>query len=362
MTTIGYVGLDHHHRDLYLDSIEQLDATVTAVADSHVTPDSLDTERLNDIPFYDDPFKLLDDADVDLIWATLSNRETPPLIKAAIERDIDVFTEKPAARTAADIEPLAAGMNASDATIGVAFAWRMHPISRQLRELAEADFFGEIRGFDLRYMASQLSTRDTNHYLFDATESRGGIVQWLGIHWIDLLPWLLDDPITRVNASMTTGATDVDVEDVAVLQFETESGAIGTQTCGYLLREGRYDTQIDVYGNAGRSRWDPMGGSFGFDGKTTLELDSSDNEWASTPHRKFVHEYESTPGYGGQWGLDFFEQFLAACRGNATVPADLDDLLTVLYVLDAAYESAATDSWVAVDRSTSTKSVSLSNY
>ena len=348
MTTIGYIGLDHHHRELYLDSIEQLDATVTATADSRVTPDSLGTERLDDIPFYDDPLELLDDGDVDLIWMTLSNRETPPLIEAAIERDIDVFTEKPAARTATDIESVVAQASISDATVGVSFAWRMHPISRQLRELAESNFFGDVRSFDLRYIASHHSTRDTNHYLFDAAESRGGIVQWLGIHWIDLLPWLLDDPITRVNASMTAETADVDVEDVAVLQFETESGAIGTQTCGYLLREGRYDTQLDVYGDAGRSKWDPMGDSFGFDGETTLELDSSADEWTSTPHRQFTHEYESTPGYGGQWGLDFFEQFLAACRGDTTVPAGLDDLLTVLYVLDAAYESAATDGWVDV--------------
>lgn len=349
-TTIGYIGLDHHHREQYLDSIDQLDAEVTAVADSHTTPDALGIDRLVDVPFYVDPTELLDNADIDLIWVTLSNRATPPIIEAAVEHGIDVFTEKPAARTAADLEPIAARTRTSDATVGVSFIWRMHPISRRLCELVESGFFGAVRNFDLRFMASQLSTRNTDHYLFDAAESRGGIVQWLGVHWLDLLPWVLGDPIVRVNASMTAGTRGVDVEDAATLQFETKSGAIGTQTCGYLLREGRYDTAIDVYGDDGRSRWDPMGETFGFDGETALELDSSTDDWASTPHRQFIHDYEPTSGYGGRWGLDFFERFLTACRGDATVPADLDDLLTVLRVLDAAYESAATDDWVAVDQ------------
>jgi predicted dehydrogenase len=356
-TTIGYIGLDHHHRSLYLDSIDQLDAEVTAVADSHVTPDTLGIDRLTDLPLYNDPIELLDNADIDLAWVTLPNRATPSVIEKAVGRGIDVFTEKPAARSAADLEPVAERARASDVTVGVSFIWRMHPISRRLCDLAESGFFGNVRGFDLRFMASQLSTRNMDHYLFDATESRGGIVQWLGVHWLDLLPWILRDPIVRVNATMSAGTPGVDVEDVATLQIETESGAIGTLQCGYVLREGRYDTAVNVYGEMGRSKWDPMGETFGFDGETVLELDSSADGWGSTPHRQYVHEYEPTPGYGGRWGLDFFEQFLAACRGDTTVPADLDNLLTVLRVLDAAYESAETDGWVAIDQSQGTEMV-----
>ena len=357
MTSIGYLGLDHHHRGPYLDSIEQLDAEVTAVADPRETPDSLGIARLGDVPFYDDPVELLDDTDVDLVWMTLSNQKTPAVIEAAIERDIDVFTEKPAARTATDLEPVVARANESDATIGVSFIWRNHPLSIQLRALARSGFFGDVRGFALRFVASRLAARNTDHHLFDAPTSRGGVVQWLGVHWIDLLPWILDDPITRVNASTTAGTPGIEVEDVATLQLETASGAIGTHLCGYLLREDRYDTTIEVYGDEGRSSWNPMGETFGFEGETVLELDSSADDWASTPHRRSVHEYRPTPGYGGRWGLDFFEQFLAARRGETTVPAGLGDALNALTVLDAVYESAETDGWVDVDRPVQTEAM-----
>jgi predicted dehydrogenase len=346
MTSIAYIGLDHHHRDPYLASIEQLPLTVAATADPNHSPESLGIDALGNVPFYTDYERLLDETAVDLVWVTLSNRDTPAVIRAAVERGIDVFTEKPAARTAAELDAIAGSVRESDALVGFAYAWRGHPLAVQLRELAEESFFGDVMGFDLRFVASQLRTRDTSHYLFDRDASRGGIVQWLGVHWIDLLPWILNDPIERVHAHMRSTTPAVGVEDSATLQFETASGALGTQTCGYYLREDRYDTQIRIYGEDGRSKWCPINETFEFDGETVLELDSTHENHIGASC--ITHEYTPSPGYGGNWGLDFFEQFLAARRGEAPVPADINDALQVLRVLDAAYESAESGGWVTV--------------
>lgn len=346
-TRVGYVGLDHHHREPYLETIDQLDAEVVATADPTGTrPADVDAEPLLDLPWYEGVAELLADEPIDLVWLTLPNRATPEAISAALAADVDVLSEKPGARTAGDLEPLLERASASDSTVGFAYTWRGHPIARDLRERAAAGFFGTVRAVDLRFVASKLATRPIGHYLFDQAASRGGILQWLGVHWIDLLPWLLDDPIDRVNASMRRGTAAVDVEDGATLQFELDSGAHGTLTTGYYLRDGRYDTAVTVYGERGRCSWDPMGPTFGFDGETTVALDSDD--WPSTPHREIVHSYEATPGYGGRWGLEFFEQFLAACTGETVVLAGLPEAVDVLRVLDAAYASAERDEWVSV--------------
>lgn len=346
-TRIGYVGLDHHHREPYLRTIEQLDAEVIATADPAGTrPQDVGADDLTDRPWYDSINAMLDAEPVDLLWLTLSNRDTPKAILAALSADIDVMSEKPGARTAADLEPVVADARDSDSTVGFAYTWRSHPIAADLHERAANGFFETVRMFDCRFVAPALATRPTDHYLFDREASRGGILQWLGVHWLDLIPWLLDQRIERVHASLTYGTDMVDIEDGATLQLELASGAIGTLTTGYFLREGRYDTRIDIYGDSARSSWDPMGPTFGFDGETRVTLDS--NDWSSTPHREIVHEYEPAAGYGGRWGLEFFEQFLTACYGDASVPADLDDAITVLRVLDAAYESAERHEWVDV--------------
>ncbi|NKE36094.1 Gfo/Idh/MocA family oxidoreductase [Natronococcus sp. JC468] len=348
-STVGYVGLDHHHAEPYLQTLETLPATVACACEPNDAFDVDAVASLGDVPVYGDLETMLDEVTVDAVVLTLPNRDTPAAIERALERNVDVYTEKPAARTAAELEPLFEAEARADATVCVSYPWQGHPIAAQLKSHLEDGFFGDLRSFEARFVASQLAYRNTDHFIFDADASRGGILQWLGIHWIQLLSWLLESPVSRVNASTTAGFDGVDVEDGATLQLETTDGALGTVHCGYYLREGIYDTQLNLYGNGGRSSWDPMGRTFGFDGETELELESTDDDWSATPHRTITHDYESEAGYGGAWGREFIEGFFEARETGAEPPVTLENALTVLRILDAAYESAATDQWVAVE-------------
>lgn len=348
MTTIGYIGLDNHHCEPYLRSLEQLSAEVTCASEPDPEFDVESVGLSQDVPVYRSAEALLENEDVDVAWITRSNEATPALITTAVERGVDVYTEKPAARTAEDLEPAVEAVERSNATVCTSYTWRGHPIAKELRRRAENGFFGAVRSVDARFVASKLAYRNTDHYLFDATASRGGIVQWLGIHWIDLCQWMLDDRIVRVSAKTSAGTDGVDVEDGATLLLETESGAIGTLHTGYYLREDHYDTRIGIYGTDGTADWDPIGRTFGFDGETELDLECTNGDW-STPRRQIVHEYQPTDGYGGQWGLDYMQQFLDARSGDASVPATIQDAQRVLRVLDAAYEAADTNEWVTVE-------------
>jgi len=346
---VGYVGLDHHHAEPYLASLDELPVSVTAACEPDPDFDVSGVDGLGDVPVYREPQALIDEADVDLLWVTLSNRDAPSVIDAAVAAGLDVYTEKPVAKTAPELVDLRDRVAESDVTVGVSYTWRGYPTARDLRERANEGYFGEVRAVDARFIASQLDFRDAGHYLFDRDASRGGIVQWLGVHFIDLFPWILDDPITRVSSSLTQGTDGVDVEDGATVQFETQSGALGTLQTGYYLPEGRYDTRIGVYGTDGRCDWDPMGDEFGFDETTTLEVESTRNE-AGAPRRWVTYDYDPQPGYGGAPGLAFMREFLDA-RGQSDVspPATLDDAVEVLRVLDAVYASATADGWVDVE-------------
>lgn len=351
--TVGYVGLNHHHRDPYLETLAQLPVTVTSVCEPDESVDAVGVATnagLVDAQIYRDPETLLAEADVDVVWITLSNQDTPAVIEAAAEYGVDVYTEKPVARTAAELESVRDTVATTDVTVGVSYTWRTHPIAKELHDRVVAGYFGDVRSFESRFVASKLAHRDTDHFLFEREASRGGITQWLGIHWIDLVPWMLDDPIARVNATMRWGTPDVDVEDDALLQFETESGALGSLHCGYHLKAERYDTAIGIYGTDARSKWDPMGEVFGFDGETTLEVERTDDAFESAPRQFLTYDYNPLPGYGGAFGLEFIRSFFDARTGSGTVPADLDDAIAVLQVLDAAYESAESGTWVDVDR------------
>jgi predicted dehydrogenase len=334
--TVAYAGLDHHHAGPYAESLAQLPAEVVCACPStEAEGERSIPDAFGDVPVYDDPDTVLGAAgDVDLLWITLPNRDTPAVIDAAVDAGIDVFTEKPAARTAADLAPVAERVRASDVRVGVSYLWRGHPAVRDLRSRAETGFLSPVRGFEARFLASRVEHRDGSHYLFDPAASRGGILQWLAVHWIDLLPWLLDDPVVAVTGSDAGGAA-VDVEDAVTLTLETESGAVGSLHAGYYLREGRYDTYLAVHGDGGRFTWDPVSGGFGFDGETTVELESG--RWAGVPRRQVTYEYDRGSGYGSAWGTAYLGEFLRAFDRDEPVPVDLDDALDVLEVLDAAY-------------------------
>lgn len=348
---IGYAGLDHHHAEPYLQTLAMLPVTVTCACEPNPSFDTSTIAPLRDVPVYDDIETMLAEEPLDAVFVTLPNRDTPRAIEHALDAGVDVFTEKPAARRADELEPLRARVEEADETVCVSYPWQSHPISRELGGLVDDGFFGTIRAFEARFVASKLEFRDTSHFIFDDEASRGGILQWLGIHWLQLFTWLLDEPITRVNASMVSKMETVDVEDAAMLQLETAGGTIGTLHCGYHLTRGTYDTKIDIYGSDGRSSWDPIGRTFDFDGATTLELDDVSGEWASTPHRTITHEYEPAPGYGGLWGRSFVESFFDACDGECGSPSTLGDAVEVLHILDAAYKSAESGAWAEVERS-----------
>jgi predicted dehydrogenase len=350
---VGYVGLHNHHAGPYLETLANLPVEVTCAC-APAGEGVPDVDALPDVPVYDDAESLLEGAEVDVLWLTLPNRDTPAVIDAATERGVDVFTEKPTACTADDLRPVVEGVLDRAATVCPAYVWRGHPIARDVRERAREGFFGTTRGVEARYVASALRHRDASHYLFDAEASRGGILQWLGVHWLDLVPWLLDDPIVAVNTQIAEPTDEeldegLDVEDGATAQFQLESGALGTLQCGYYLREGRYDADLRIYGDEGRCSWDPLGRRFGFDGETRLELEDGGDEWPGTPTRTIVHKYDPAQGYGGSWGREYVRRFLAAREGEGPLPANLSDALTVLRVLDAAYESAASGGWVHVE-------------
>jgi predicted dehydrogenase len=356
--TIGYIGLDHSHRSLYLESLAQLPVEVTCVCESN---DSFDVAHVDgidtdDVTLYRDPVALLDEESIDLAWVTLPNRATTPVVEAAIERGVNVFSEKSLARTGDELEPVAEMADQADVTVGVSYFNRASPVYRELHDRRADDFFGDLRAFGANLFTNKLATRleseQQPNYLYDRAQSGGGIVQWLGCHYLDLFEWVLDDPVERVNTQLSRGDAEADIEDGATIQVTTESGAQGTLQLGYYLRAAsghRGDAAVGpdiepmyVYGMDGAA-------VVASDGQT-VRLGADVPEWDSAPVRTVSFEPADAPGYAGQAGLDYISDFFDMCEGaDSDLVATIEDELRVLRLIDAVYESAETGEWVAPD-------------
>lgn len=362
---VGYIGVEHHHRDPYFSIAEELPVDIIAVCEPGKELEPADLRPMADRPdeitsggtaaidvadrasFYDDPIDLIQNVDLDLLWITYSNAATPAIVDAAVKAGVDVISEKPIARTAADLASIATDADAAGVSVVPTYFYRGNPIVNDLRHHVANGFFGDLWAIQGRFIGSKLTYRDTDHYIYDATESRGGVLQWIGVHWLDMMMYVLDEPIRRVNATMHDAAV-TDTEEGAVLQFETETGTVGTFHTGYYLDGTGKDTDLSLYGTDGQA-WTPVHHDATVESSTApLELLSGRDSWNAAPRQTVEYEfaYETFPAWG-DYVYTFFDRTIDGVV-DGDPPASIHDAIRVLDVLDAAYESAATDDWVRV--------------
>jgi predicted dehydrogenase len=365
VVTVGYIGVDHHHRDPYFSVASGLDVEIAAVCEPGRTvdvatlnamderPDEVTTEGrdvgelVRGAAVYEDPHELIADADVDVVWITYRSDETPAIVDTAVEYGVHVVSEKPIGRTAADLEGIATRATEAGVTVAPTFYYRRNPVAMDLRERVQEGFFGDVWTVDGRFNASQLSYRNTDHYIYDRETSRGGALQWVGPHWVDMMPWVLDDQIDRVNAQFHY-TDEADVDAGAVLQFETEGGTLGTYHSGYYLSERGKDTHLGIYGTDAQALTPVHHDALQHDPTLPVELTAEDPDWSAAPKRTIEYEftYERFPAWG-DFVYDYFADFFDGVDAG-DVPADVDDAVQLLRVLDAAYESDERDGWVEV--------------
>jgi predicted dehydrogenase len=285
---------------------------------------------------------LLSAADVPWWLACLRNDECPAVLLEAAGAGKSVFAEKPIGRSAAEVEPVVAAFRQAGLSLGVAFTNRYRPAAVQARQLIAEGRLGRITAAETRLHTSQVALRDPAHWLFDNAVSGGGILAWLGCHYLDLLRFILGQEVVSVTAQVDTlSGEDIDVEDVAVLTLRFASGALATATFGYLMpvsppgyHRGAYDTYLGVKGVAGQISWEVFGPD------QRLIATSACDDWAAAPQREFCFHEAPADAYGGRSGLEFARDCLRSAQEGTDPPATGEDLLAVWRIIDAAYESS----------------------
>jgi predicted dehydrogenase len=352
-TTVILDGLTHPHAEMYLETLEALDEVGGIVL---VDPDepvrAVTASRTRKLrAAYSELQAALKHPGVTHALVALPNDRTPAALIQVVDAGIGVFTEKPAARSVAEFEPVLAALQRTRVPFTVAYQNRNAPAIQQARELYRAGAIGRLMSVELRMVTTRVGMRDPGSWLFQRESAGGGILAWLACHWLDAFRFVTGQEIERVQAEIATLSEEaIDVEDTAVVAFRTSGGAIGSLHAGYVLALGN-----PGYRAAGHDILFTLRGSDGViqyaagRQESPLVLESLAPTWRSASRRTFQFTPTPSPGYGGLAGLDFFRQFLAARSGDPT-PADAGDALRVLEILDAMYAAAATGHAVDVER------------
>jgi predicted dehydrogenase len=340
--TVAMVGLTHPHSEMYLETLEALDEVggVVLVDEDETAVRATQVRKLRGS--HRELEAALAQPDVTHVLIALPNDRTPAALVQAIEAGKGVFTEKPGARSAAEFEPVLAALERQAVPFTIAYLNRWSPPVRQMRELYRSGAIGRLMSVELRMVTTQVGMRNPASWLFRREVVGGGVLAWLGCHWLDALRFVTGEEIARVQAELaTTSSEAIDVEDTAAVSFRTSGGAVGSMHAGYLLAVGNpgyraagHDIAMILRGTLGAMYY--TAGRLA--GDAPLLLESVARGWTGRSSYQFVPA--PSPGYGGASGLDFFRAFLTAGPGDAT-PASAVDALRLLEVLDAVYAAAA---------------------
>lgn len=296
--------------------------------------------------------ELLGQKDIDAVLITVPNCESPEIIARCAAAGKHILAEKPLAVSAKALQPALEAVRQAGVTLGVCYQNRWHPVVADIRRLVKEGAFGRPLTIEVRMVTSQVRFRDPTHWLFRKEIAGGGILSWLGCHYIDLVYYALGQEIVEVTAlTGTLSGEAINVEDAACFAFRTAEGVLGTFHAGYLLPRSvagysgaTYDTYIAMKGTEGNLRWEPT------QSPPALHVETVAGALGAAPERTFAYTLAPSEAYGGVYGEQFVRDFIRAAQTGSPPPASGEDGLRVLQILDAIYESAATGRTVRVGR------------
>ena len=292
---------------------------------------------------FSDLDELLARDDLFFAIATMRSDLKPAIFDRLLQAGIHLMGEKPIASTAAEVAALVETAESRNLVLGTCYQNRYHPLVRDVRALIAQDLVGPLMSIEMRMLTTQPKFRKPESWLFNQKKAGGGMLTWLGCHYIDMMRYISGDEIVSVAAEVATRSGEsIDVEDVAVLSLRFRSGAIGSLHTGYTLAlkgaqygdTPSYDTYVGVNGRDGRIYWNDASD------RGHLYVESTHSSWAAAPRKEYNFAVAESPAYGGVYGEAFIGDFIKAARSGGVPPASGRDALQVARVIDAAYESS----------------------
>jgi predicted dehydrogenase len=249
--SIGLVGCGMIGQ-VHADGLRKLaeDGEVVAVAAADPSAEARDAVQRN-CPFErltDDPFDVIADPAVEAVMITAPTATHLDLVRATLEAGKPLFCEKPLAPTFGDVRAICDAVTSSGVTAQVGFHSRFHPIMNRLRRTVESGEFGRPMGYTLRddqYWPTGDIVPGHSSWRSDRTQAGGGALLEHSIHSADIVSWLFG-PAVRVYAR-SRSVFGYDVEDVAAVTVEHESGVVGTILTIFNGVRGREERRFEVF-------------------------------------------------------------------------------------------------------------------
>jgi predicted dehydrogenase len=260
---------------------------------------------------------ILADKDIEAVINTTPNDVHLETTRAAAAAGKHVFLDKPIANSVSDGRKITESCRQAGVVLALGYQRRRESHFRWIRQQIDAGVFGKMVNAEANISRDRLGQFDLSSWRYTAAGMPGGVMLQIGIHYVDVLHYLLG-PIKAVHGQSVRLVLPGDNPDVASLILEHENGALSTLNASYASASEYY--LMNIYGKEATAYYDLHYGLrlLKRGEKTPVAVPAAKND-------TFVEE---------------LEEFAAAARGGPPPEVGGDYATTSLAVIRAGILSA----------------------
>ncbi|PSP92854.1 glucose-fructose oxidoreductase [Halobacteriales archaeon QS_4_62_28] len=244
-----------------------------------------------------------------------------------------VLCEKPMERDSERAATLRDVAGAADVALMIAYRMHTEPAVRRARELIAGGYVGDpvsVTGTMSQRLLDRVNP-DPDQWRLDEALAGGGALFDIGIYPLNTARFLLDtDPVAVTGNTTSTHDAFDEVEETVAFSVEFPDEVYAQ--C-YASHNARQSSGITVTGTEGQVRVEPA-----FFQDQARQLHVSRGDGRATVAIEAVDQMHEE-----------FDYFADRLRGPGSLSPDGDHGLVDMRVMEAIYEAAETDRWVAVD-------------
>lgn len=222
--------------------------------------------------FATDNYKdLLKRDDIDIISVCTPNYLHKEIVVNSLKAGKHINCEKPLAMNLAESKEILEAANKHPGLVAqMCFEFRYTPVTLRAKQLIDEGFLGRVYSLRVIYLhAGNADPKRPVYWKIEKKYGGGGSLFDLGPHIIDLVRFLLGD-FKKVFARLDTFVKqrpvagtpgqmqDIDTEDMALMLFELENGAVGTMEATKIATGANDEIRVEIHGDKGAIRFNTM--------------------------------------------------------------------------------------------------------
>ncbi len=287
----GFIGR------IYLDALTRIDdAEAVAVVDTDLDKVKSVAKRYN-IPKYFTDWRDALELDVDVAAVCVPVKYHKEITLEALKRGINVLCEKPPALNSSEAVEMMNAATKYRRILMYGFQWRFIERCIYAKRLIESGVLGKIYKVRIHYLRKEGFPSWSGSWLFRKELAGGGILIDCGVHFIDLIYWLLGRPKPKAvfgvqHDYLGRNIEGFDVEDTysGVVVFEDDVCVSMEYSWSQIWHE---EFTLNIYGTRGSIRLFPEVELVRKEDETYLkiipELKEPEDYWLEANYQKIRH-------------------------------------------------------------------------